>query len=194
MTNMYANRHQARPQGRRSGGHALQFSWNAIFFGFLLGVFVTCLSVFMFSTNDITLKIPTGSHKPQRIAQANVPIAEPAKPVAPTVQEPRYDFYTELAKSDVEPASDLKTREPTINGYVVQAGAFKKANDADALRAKLTLNGFTPKLDRIAKSNGDAVHRVLLGTFKNEQNAKKLQQQLKTAGIDSTLVLSYANE
>ncbi|HSX19843.1 MAG TPA: SPOR domain-containing protein [Gammaproteobacteria bacterium] len=161
-------------------------NFGAMTFGFLLGVFATCLTVFMLSTNDITLKIPTHSKKPLQLAAAK-PVAAP-KPV----QEPRFDFYTELAKNNNDAPVGLKSTPKTIHGYIVQAGSFRRSSDADALRAKLTLNGYVPKVDAIKQTDGEILHRVLLGTFKNEHNAKATQEKLKTLNINSTLVLNYA--
>lgn len=168
-------------------------NFNAVLFGFLLGVFTSSLTVFMFSTSDITLKLPTIGKKPQTIAAAT-----------PTtmVQEPRFEFYTELAKTEpiIAPtqetaampskAFDLKSSKKTINGYIVQAGTYRRAADADAVKATLTLNGFAAKIEN-TKQNGELLHRVLLGTYKNEHHAKALQQKLKALNIESSLVLKY---
>ncbi len=170
-------------------------NFGPMLFGFLLGVFCSFLAVFMFATTDITLKFPSlGAKQPLRVAAAK-PVV-----VAPTpVQEPRFDFYTELAKSednrtlDINPApKDLKISPKAIHGYIVQAGTYRKAADADAVRARLTLNGYAAKIDHVKLNDGNLLHRVLLGNFKNEKQAKDLQQKLKNLQIDSVLVLKYS--
>ena len=201
MTNIFANKgRDAKRTKKKSLFSKLHFklpNLSALFFGFLLGVFCSCLVVFMFATNDITLKIPAISSK-QSIVIAQNTQASPVK----VVQEPRFEFYTELAKTEPtqapEPTAtaasrplDLKSPAKAINGYIVQAGSFKKAADADAVRASLTLNGIAAKIDHLKQTNGTILHRVLLGTFKNEQQAKALQQKLKNLNIDTALVLNY---
>lgn len=169
-------------------------NFGPVVFGFLLGVFCSFFAVFMFATTDITLRFPSfGVKKPLQVAAAVVPKVAPAP-----VQEPRFDFYTELAKTEPDrtlelrtPVKDLKTTTKTIHGYIVQAGTFKKAADADAVRARLTLNGYVAKIEHLKQNDGDLLHRVLLGTFKNEKQAKDLQQKLKNIQIDSVLVLKY---
>lgn len=167
-------------------------NFSTLLFGILIGIFASCLTVFMFATSDITLKIPT-------ILQANAKtkILTPVKQeivVAKEKQQPHFDFYTELAKNEPNPpVLDLKSKPKTIHGYLVQAGSFRRIADADALRAKLTLNGYAAKVEPIKQRDGEVWQRVLLGTFKTEQNAKALQQQLKILDIESVLVLKYAD-
>lgn len=185
MTNIFVNKRkntQAPKKSLLSRMFPKLPNFGAMFFGFLLGIFASSFAVFMFATSDVTLKFPTiGSKKPLQVAQA--------KPAPLPEKEPHFDFYTELAKTEPVQPKDLKSTKKTINGYIVQAGTFKKSADADAMRAKLTLNGYTAKIDHIKQSNGEVVHKVLLGSFKQEQQAKTLQKQLKTLDIDSVLVL-----
>lgn len=187
-------------------------NWGSLFFGVLVGIFTTSLVVFTFATSDITLRIPTsGTKKAQTVARKTNTVAEEpaliAKVESDHVPEPRFDFYTELAKSQPEPSPqqpqqaiaqtnkpatlDLKSAPKTINGYLVQAGHYRKSADADALRAKLALNGYEAKVVSAKERNGEVWHRIMLGPFKSEGKAKDLQKQLKNIEIDSVLVIKY---
>jgi cell division protein FtsN len=193
-------------------------NWGSMFFGVLVGIFATSLVVFTFATSDITLRIPTSSAKkahtvaksasqssettPARLAKAT---DEPT-----TLSEPRFDFYTELTKNAAEnqptivskavgpslatnkPATlDLKSTPKAINGYLVQAGHFRKGSDADAIRAKLALNGFETKVVAAKERDGEMWHRIMLGPVKTELQAKELQKKLKNLEVESILVLKY---
>jgi cell division protein FtsN len=178
-------------------------NWGSLFFGILIGIFATSLIVFMFSTSDITLRIPTGSK--QEIDQSGLAAQQTKKDeVEAVVQEPRFEFYTELTKSTAttteQPKVTVKSEVATlnsgtkaINGYLVQAGLYRKNSDADALKAKLTLGGYAAKIEKFRQRDGEVWHRVMLGPFKSERNAKALQQQLKNLEIDSVIVINYAN-
>jgi cell division protein FtsN len=166
-------------------------NFSTLLFGILIGIFASCLTVFMFATSDITLKIPT-----VRQANGKTQILAPVKQeivAAKEKHQPHFDFYTELAKTEPTPVLDLKSKPKTIHGYLVQAGSFRRTADADALKAKLTLNGYAAKVEPIKQRDGEVWQRVILGTFKTEQNAKALQQQLKILEIESVLVLKYAD-
>lgn len=242
MTNNQINLWQKflrHSKARRTNTRATKFSLGnlmpevpnlgSLVLGVLIGIFLTSLVVFAFSTSDITLKIPTGTTieakaTPQQendlVATAEPVSKEPTKPQVVTVQEPKFDFYTELAENTsapevkeptvkkVAPISTpatptakvaastakaqtlaLKSKQATINEYIVQAGSFRRMADADALKAKLVLNGLPAKIESNRISNGETWSRVVLGPLKTEYSAKELQKVLKTIDVDSILVL-----
>lgn len=166
---------------------------GSMLFGILIGIFFTSLTVFMLSTSNITLKIP-----------GTKTIVEPMALVTPEPtplqqKEPRFDFYTELTKN-IEPVSinspnqndtDLKSATKPINGYLLQIGLFKKNSSADGLKAKLTLDGFNTKIERIKLLDGEIRYRLTLGPYKTENQAKILQQRLKALEIECLLVPQY---
>jgi cell division protein FtsN len=170
---------------------------GAVLFGILIGIFFTSLAVFTFSTSEITLKIP--GTKTRLAAATATPAAEPI-----ALQEPRFDFYTELTKNATEAtpatipnnpnpaATDLKTSIKAINGYLLQIGSYKKNIAADGLKAKLTLNGFDAKIERLKLLDGEIRYRLMLGPYKTEKQAKGMQQQLKSLDVESLLVPKYA--
>lgn len=175
----------------KSNKRQSSFHWGSLLFGMLIGIFITSLIVFMFSTSDITLKIPTG--RKQVISDTLASKDTNQTEVVQQQQEPRFDFYTELAKNTPSstPPPDLKSTTKTINGYVVQAGLFKKGSDADALKAKLTLSGYEAKIEKFRQRDGELWHRVVLGPYKNENVAKVLITRLKKLEVDAVLMLKY---
>ena len=165
-------------------------NFGSLVFGILIGVFATSLVVFLFSPTAITLKIPTSG-------SANLKTIAPITPVtidaSVTEPEPQFDFYSELTKSSVDAvlaSTDLNSPAKPINGYLVQAGIFKKSSNADAIKAKLTLNGFQAKIEQIRLADGEIRHRIVLGPFKTEQQAQIMQKKLKAQGIDG-IVKTY---
>ena len=84
---------------------------STLLFGVLIGIFASCLTLFMFATSDIKLKIPA-----IRLAKARPVAAEKCTEIAVKEHEPRFDFYTELAKSEPTPVLDLKSKPKTIHG------------------------------------------------------------------------------
>lgn len=221
---------------RRSNTKASKFSVSKIMpqlpnlgslvLGVLIGIFLTSLVVFAFSTSDITLKIPTGSTIEAKAEnKSEIVSAEPEVTQDNTntqviaVQEPRFDFYTELAQTSPAEVKEptvvkreapapakpavahkpqslaLKSNQKTINEYLVQAGSFRRLADADALKAKLALNGMRARIESNKISNGEMWSKVLLGPLPTENSAKELQKVLKSLDIESVLVLhSVANQ
>lgn len=76
---------------------------------------------------------------------------------------------------------------PPGTAFFVQAGAYARAEDADAQRAKLALMGLTAKVSEREQS-GRTVHRVRLGPYDGREAAEDAQSRLAGAGIESNLV------
>lgn len=167
-------------------------NFGTLAFGSLIGIFVTSVVFYLFSTTDLTLKIPANK---ANLAEA---VTEPQPMAAASAApEPHFDFYTELSNSSsssqetrtVVPdlATGTKTKIKAITMFWVQAGSFKNKAEADELRASLTLNGLDAKIET-AKLSGANWHRVILGPHKTESNAKAQQQLLKTYDITAIVL------
>ncbi|MGH8126152.1 MAG: SPOR domain-containing protein [Rhodanobacteraceae bacterium] len=69
-------------------------------------------------------------------------------------------------------------------GYVLQVGAFPDAGDADAVKAKLALHGFTAHVQTVTLE-GQVWNRVRLGPFASATQLQDVQKQLTAAGFKS---------
>ncbi|HET7930654.1 MAG TPA: SPOR domain-containing protein [Rhodanobacteraceae bacterium] len=72
----------------------------------------------------------------------------------------------------------------SVGGYVLQVGAFPSAADADAMKAKLALQGFTANVQTVTL-DGQVWNRVRLGPFASATQLQDVQQRLTAAGIHS---------
>ncbi|HEX7323764.1 MAG TPA: SPOR domain-containing protein [Rhodanobacteraceae bacterium] len=73
-------------------------------------------------------------------------------------------------------------------GYVLQVGAFPKASDAEAMKAKLALQGFTAHVQAVTLS-GQVWNRVRLGPFASAVQLQSVQKQLAGAGLPTGVAL-----
>ena len=141
----------------------------------------------------------------------NAPLAN--KPAAPrptgtpppgiTPVPPRAaSAVTEPARAQRDPAAILSGREssppiaiapqsakPGVDPFVyfVQVGAFSKAEDAEAQRAKLAMLGHAAKVTEREQS-GRMMYRVRLGPFQVRDEAEATQVKLQSAGETAALV------
>jgi hypothetical protein len=94
----YENPSRVQPSSGRITSELSNFKF--LLFGILIGIFSTSLIVFIFSTTAITLKLPIGNSESNvKVAQDNTAVVEPEQlEQAEVIQEPRFDFYTELTK------------------------------------------------------------------------------------------------
>ena len=108
----------------------------------------------------------------------------------------KFDFYTVLPEMEVvvperKTASISEKSTPAVeeNGtYIIQAGSFKDLKDADSLRAKLTLLGFTPSIQTVTINGNDTWHRVRIGPYTDLAKLNNARSSLKDNNINSVLM------
>jgi cell division protein FtsN len=89
-----------------------------------------------------------------------------------------------------DPLGDLareRANAPDPFQYYVQAGAFRSAEEAEALRAKLSLAGYDPKVS-VREVAGRQLHRVRIGPMDSKAQAEDVQQKLSASKVSSALV------
>lgn len=82
--------------------------------------------------------------------------------------------------SGAEPQSERAT-------YLLQAGAFRSQEDADAMRARLALVGFEARVVS-GEVGGQPIHRVRVGPFGSLDDMNKARARLAENGIEATAV------
>ena len=126
---------------------------------------------------------------------AVAPLPAPASASAPTVSvaasAPKKDGRDPAAILAAVPAPNVaslpgKAGNDALSFYV-QAGAYGRAEDAEAQRAKLAMMGLAAKVsDR--EQSGRTVYRVRLGPFDKKDEATAAKEKLEGSGVESALV------
>lgn len=120
---------------------------------------------------------------------------EPASSREAAGDEPpeRYDFYQMLPNFEVvvpEKETVVKGEGPQAEkkgAYVLQAGSYKRFEDADRVRAQLALQGIASNVQRVAIDN-DTWHRVRIGPISDPAELNRVRQRLKEAEVDFLVV------
>lgn len=154
--------------------------WVWLFTGLVAGAFI----MFLVQLAEID---PAARPQPEQAASKAKPQdKQPAK------QEPKFDFYTLLPEREVivppepEGSSEQRPKEKVI--YILQAGSFKQAADADRLRAKLILMGMDTKVEEVGGRGDGSWHRVQVGPFHSQSKMSKARSTLIQQGIDTLLL------
>lgn len=122
---------------------------------------------------------PNKSLNPQ--APATAPAASKAPPAATAAPTPP----TAATKADTAPAKE----EPAAEGsrFLLQAGAFKSADDADSMRARLALIGLDARVFPI-EQGGQTLHRVRLGPYGQLDDVNRVRKLLAENSIEAQVV------
>jgi cell division protein FtsN len=109
----------------------------------------------------------------------------------PKPEGPQFDFYTYLPKKEIvvpDHEINTRTREERVGKakaahYILQAGSYKEAAEADGLRAKLALMGIESRIER-TKVGNVTWHRVALGPYTRMASVSVIRSRLRQNGID----------
>ena len=122
--------------------------------------------------------------------------AEPASASESATAEPaeRYDFYQMLPnfevvvpEKEVVVQRDAPEAVEKKGAYVLQAGSYRKFEDADRVRAQLALQGIESNVQRVA-IDSDTWHRVRIGPITDPRNSTACARRLKEAEVDFLVV------
>jgi cell division protein FtsN len=116
--------------------------------------------------------------KPGASAAKPAAAASASKPVSA-------DPLGDLAKAKTAAGSTAGGADPFT--YLVQAGAFRTPEDAEAQRAKLGMMGMDAKVTEREQA-GRTVYRVRVGPYVSKEEAEKAKDKLDDGGFDTALV------
>lgn len=115
----------------------------------------------------------------------------PQEPLVLEPTGPQFDFYTILPERDViVPEYEIKTRareeaigKESTKRYIMQAGSFKTALEAQQLSTRLATMGIETSLQK-AKVGNMIWYRVKLGPYTQMSSISTLRTRLRQNGID----------
>lgn len=119
------------------------------------------------------------AEKPADEANGANPVLAPPAVVGTAPEQKSEDPLGDLARE--------KANGPDPFQYFVQAGAFRTPEEAEALRAKLSLAGYDPKVS-VREVAGRQLHRVRIGPIESKSEAEEVQQKLSASKVSSALV------
>ena len=178
-----STRKQSATKGRRKSKAVVEtpssFSWS----WFLLALALSALVIILVMLKLHHDKHP--SHTKNTISKHQQHTKKQSKQ-----NVPRFDFYTLLPKTKVwlPKQSNKKSQQSAKHyAYVLQVASFKQYQDADKMKAKLSLAGYNVTIKTNQDSHGQW-NRVWVGPFQSEQNAFETQENLAKQNITGLIV------
>ena len=133
-------------------------------------------------------------------AAAETPKPEPRPSAAASDSEDapkNFDFYDRLPNFEVVvPEKDREVsreRDNTLGTvtrpgvYVLQAGSYRKQEEADRIAAQLKKQGIDANVQRVAVDD-DVWHRVRIGPISDLTELNRLRTRLRGADLDAMLI------
>jgi cell division protein FtsN len=186
---------RGKSQAKRGGSKSGVPAWIWLLAGLLLGLGLSAFVLLREGQNGRSLA-PTPNPSAQAPRESEPPVAQKAE--APRDTKPRYDFYTVLAEREVQiPDNELAAQaqaeaaqaKPADSAkYLLQAGAFGNAADAEAVKARLALTGVVARVET-GTVNGKPVFRVRLGPYASAGDLAAAKRQLADNGIADAIAI-----
>jgi cell division protein FtsN len=124
-------------------------------------------------------------NKPLYSNRAALPVAPSDRPhdVAPPAAEDKSPGAAAAAPAAAAPAADNGGR------LMLQTGAFKSAQDADGMRARLALLGLDARVSQVTQDGGATVlYRVRIGPYRELDDLSGIRRTLAENGIEAQVV------
>ncbi len=181
--------------------------WVWMLFGLSLGLAVA-FGAYLHGRSGAPARTPTAAAMPapaeSPAASEDTQAAAPRRPATPSRAQAereaaaaRFDFYEILPQFEVV-VPEVETEQRRTAGtaprpveepgsYVLQAGSFTSAADADRMQANLALLGIEARIQRVTID--DAVfHRVRIGPISDLAELDRVRTRLRDARIDTLLM------
>ncbi|AOE87861.1 SPOR domain-containing protein [Pseudomonas sp. TCU-HL1] len=126
---------------------------------------------------------------PPEAVQKETPPAQPEqKPVTPE-EAAKIDAARAQAalNGETPPPPPVVAKAPVTNQFFLQAGSFRKRDDADRVRAQIILLGQNVQVES-GTVREETWYRVLVGPYANREQLASAQKQLAGSGFSNLLL------
>lgn len=125
---------------------------------------------------------------PDALPPAEPPKPPPQKPVTPE-EAARIDAARAQAAlmGETPPPPPVVAKAPVTTQFFLQAGSFRKREDADKVRAQILLLGQNVQVES-GKVREETWFRVLVGPYSNREQLATAQKQLAGSGFGNLLL------
>ena len=191
--------------GKKKGQTPLP-GWVWLFSGLAIGLFVALLVYLDKQPTNTTQVAVTPSVTVIKDGQDVREVRSATGDPIPAPERPKFDFYTLLPELEVVVPDDQYSSsgssnttsggtqaqtQPSIaveNGqFLLQAGSFRKLEEADRLKANLALLGVQAHIQAV-KVDSDTWHRVRIGPIASLSEINDIRARLKSNDIETMLL------
>lgn len=180
------------------------FQRGGTLLGFILGLLIglgIAVAVALYITNapvPFVTKVrpasesvnPATAGDPNKPLFGPQPAAKGAAPATPPAEPPKANAATDPKAAPPPPEKGQAAAAAAADDgsrFLLQAGAFRSPDDADAMRARLALLGFDSKIFP-REQDGTTLYRVRLGPYGNLEDVNRIRKTMAENGIDVQLI------
>ncbi len=139
---------------------------------------------------QVTAKIPENSNKLAEIVQQTIPPTRPnTNPAVTAPQIAAVPPRTIPAEPIQQPAApQVKSPPPVKEKFFLQAGSFRKNDEAENMKARLAFLGVSASIQPIDLAEKGTWYRVRIGPLTNKADIDEISASLKENGIGTQFI------
>lgn len=169
--------------------------WVWMLFGLAIGLIIA-LGVYVNGRPNVTENAPIARIEEAPVVTEAAPVEPPTQTIETAAENPdRFSFYDllpqfEVIVPEIEQAAPRTNPTVAINEpgtYVLQAGSFLTAEDAESQRARLALLGIESRLQRVSIDDR-TFHRVRIGPISDLDTLNSIRSRLLDAEVESLVM------
>jgi len=174
-----------KPKRNKKKAPPLPPGWGHLVIGVVIGLAIGA-AVYLYKTKVSQHPPPQAVIEPQVIKKPQSKPDDPQQPV-----KSQYDFYTLLPEMEVViperddlAGANQHARADKKEVYVLQAGSFRRLDEADTLKANLALLGIQATIQSVAINGEDTWYRVRIGPYSDFSQLRQARSRLRKNDID----------
>lgn len=201
-----ANDYASRTTSRKPSQPKVMPGWVWLVSGVLIGLFVAGLVYLSQYAKTLPADAPTATRqkvepKKTNTADIKAELIKSRREVARELTKAaltKFDFYTILPDLEVvipesetlSPDSHQESGEASKKQgtYLLQAGSFRKSEQADSLKARLALLGFDVSVETVTIKDNETWHRVRIGPYTDVSALESARSRLRRNDVYTILV------
>ncbi|SFP48391.1 Sporulation related domain-containing protein [Nitrosomonas cryotolerans] len=177
-----------------------------LFIGYAMGL-ISAIGVWIylsqapspFLSNEKLTDSPSTKQDISKAPSKIQPSITPEEKVAKVDEKLRFDFYKILPgieepvteqefKEAVQQPPPIKSQNSSVENYFLQVGSFKRAEEAENLKARLALLGMVSSIQSADLSEKGIWHRVRIGPFTDVNEVNQVRTSLQKNGIKANFI------
>ncbi len=186
----------------KNGGSLI---WG-LFIGYAMGL-ISAIGVWIylnqapspFLSNEKLTNSPSTKQDISKTPSKTQPSMTPEEKIVKADEKLRFDFYKILPgieepvteqefKEAVQQPPPTKSQDNSVENYFLQVGSFKRAEEAENLKARLALLGMVASIQSADLSEKGIWHRVRIGPFTDVAEVDQVRTSLQKNGIKTNFI------
>lgn len=175
----------------RAGTQSVVPSWAWMFIGILIGLLIALIAFLVWQPQINKIVEVDVPKKFNEVKEKTEPRVKAIEKEVNKALDKEYQFYDILPELEVivPGLNDKNSKEPEKKArYIVQAGSFRRMEDADRQKATLALLGLKSNIQKVIVDNNKTWYRVRIGPIDDWSELQRTKNMLWKKNLEPLVI------